>query len=65
MPAPDPYVVQLAEAHVEILTAIDVFVAGKHWNQVFNIETMRLSNWLKRPSNRVSKTASNAVFLLS
>ena len=37
MPAPDPYVAQLAEAHIEILTAIDVFVAGKHWNQVFNI----------------------------
>jgi hypothetical protein len=37
MPVPDPYVVQLAEAHVEILTVIDVFVPGKDWNQVFNI----------------------------
>jgi hypothetical protein len=37
MPAPDPFNVRLAQAHVDILTALDVFVASKHWNQVFNV----------------------------
>ena len=37
MTAPDPFVPPLHQTHVELLTTLDVFVAGKHWNQVFNL----------------------------
>jgi len=33
MPDPDPYVEALAEAHNDFTVALDVFIAGKNWNQ--------------------------------
>jgi len=35
MPDPDPYVEALAEAHDDFTVALDVFIAGKNWNQQY------------------------------
>jgi len=35
MPDPDPYVEALAEAHDDFTGTLDVFIAGKNWNQQY------------------------------